>query len=248
MGLLTFPPRAEPYDPEEISFAYGSFTFSEARQTSWAAILAQDVPAYVKATAEDLRLLAAAAAMRENLPVAFFLNLIQQESSFERFAVSRAGALGIAQFMPRVASWRGLENPFEPVSALTEAAHYLAELRNEFGNVGLAAAAYNAGPTRLREHLQRGRGLPAETRHYVLTITGDSIEEWTKSADQVIRPTLVEATNTRRVALPAPAPLVALHSMPQPSQFAIGKPVRSDILASERGVLARTRWQMAVQK
>jgi hypothetical protein len=193
--------------------------------------------------------LAAAAATRENLPVVFFLNLIQQESSFERFAVSRAGALGIAQFMPRVASWRGLENPFEPVRALNESAHYLAELRNEFGNLGLAAAAYNAGPTRLREHLQRGRGLPAETRNYVLTITGAPIEEWTKSADHVIRPTLVQAKNpnTSRVAR-APAPLAAPHSMPQPSQFAIGKLVRPDILASERGVLARTRWQMAVQK
>src|SRR4051812_33395432 len=244
MGYLILPSGAEPFDPPEISFAYGSFTLSEMPQTSSAAIPTQDVPAYVKGTAQDLRILAAAAAMRADLPVVFFINLIQQESSFQRFAVSRAGALGIAQFMPTVASWRGLENPFEPVSALTEAARYLAELRNEFGNLGLAAAAYNAGPTRLRDYLRGRRGLPAETQHYVLAVTGASIEEWTKSADHVIRPTSAQAKNGNT---PRAAPL-APRSMPQPSEFAIGKPVRPDILASERGVLAQSGWKLAAFK
>ena len=67
MGRSILPSQAEPFDPEDISFAYGGFTFSEAFQTSWAAILAQDVPGYVKNTGQDLRLSAAAAAIWEDL-------------------------------------------------------------------------------------------------------------------------------------------------------------------------------------
>lgn len=103
-----------------------------------------------------------------------------------------------------MATWRGLENPFEPESALSEAARYLAELRKEFGNLGLAAAAYNAGPTRLRDYLRHRRGLPAETLHYVLAVTGSGMEEWTRSTDHEIRPTLarIRNLNTRHAPLP----------------------------------------------
>jgi hypothetical protein len=54
----------------------------------------------------------------------------------------------------------------------------LVELRNEFGNLGLAAAAYNAGPQRVRKYLAGSRGLPIETRNYVLAITGRPVEAW----------------------------------------------------------------------
>ena len=48
--------------------------------------------------------------------------------------------------MPETAATRGLDDPFDPKKAIPEAAHYLSELRKQFGNLGLAAAAYNAGP------------------------------------------------------------------------------------------------------
>ena len=81
--------------------------------------------------------------------------------------------------MPRTASSRGLLNPFEPVDALRESASYLSELLQSFGDLGLAAAAYNAGPGRLA-HWLSGRGeLPAETAGYVLAVTGHAITEWT---------------------------------------------------------------------
>lgn len=117
-------------------------------------------------------------AASQGLPVDFFTHLIRQESNFDPKAVSRAGAQGIAQFMPGTARWRGLSNPFEPTGALKESARWLRELRDQFGNLGLAAAAYNAGPRRVRDWLA-GRGrLPNETRAYVRIITGRSAEEW----------------------------------------------------------------------
>ena len=75
-----------------------------------------------------------------------------------------------------------LLDPFDPVEALPKSAEFLAELRNQFGNLGLAAAAYNAGPGRLRDFMSGRRPLPAETRNYVMAITGISIDEWAKGA------------------------------------------------------------------
>src|SRR5439155_229943 len=81
-------------------------------------------------------------------------------------------AQGIAQFMPRTAAERGLLDPFDPVQALPKSAEFLRELADQFGNLGLAAAAYNAGPGRLREFLSGRRPLPAETRNYAETRCG----------------------------------------------------------------------------
>lgn len=124
------------------------------------------------------RVLAQAAADNE-LPVELFTRLIWQESRFNPNAVSPKGALGIAQFMPRTAAGRGLADPFDPLTALRESASYLRELRTTFrGNLGLAVAAYNAGPGRVEAWLAGRRGLPAETRGYVLSITGHSADAW----------------------------------------------------------------------
>jgi hypothetical protein len=118
------------------------------------------------------------AAQENELPVDFFTRLIWQESRFNARAVSRAGAQGIAQFMPRTAIWRGLGDPFDAVEALWESAQYLRDLRNQFGNLGLAAAAYNGGSGRVQNWLDKRGGLPSETRAYVRIITGHSAEEW----------------------------------------------------------------------
>src|SRR6266849_5464895 len=112
------------------------------------------------------------AAATHGLPLEFFTRLIRQESNFDPNSVSRTGAQGIAQFLPGTARWRGLSDPFEPTEALYESARWLGELRDQFGNLGLAAAAYNAGPRRIRDWIA-GRGqLPRETRAYVRIITG----------------------------------------------------------------------------
>jgi len=135
---------------------------------------------------ESLCLMIESAARAQNLPLEFFARVIWQESRFQADVVgprTRSGdrAQGIAQFMPRTAAERGLLDPFDPVQALPKSAEFLRELADQFGNLGLAAAAYNAGPGRLREFLSGRRPLPAETRHYVLAITGISVDEWASS-------------------------------------------------------------------
>jgi len=125
------------------------------------------------------------AAAENGLPVEFFVRVIWQESRFNALAVSAKGAQGIAQFMPRTADWRGLSNPFDVTAALKASASYLHDLRTRFGNLGLAAAAYNAGPQRVQDWLLARGGLPKETRRYVQIVTGHSAEEWSGGTTQV---------------------------------------------------------------
>ena len=123
-------------------------------------------------------------ALTAGIPPLFFARLIWQESRFRPNAVSPKGAQGIAQFMPGTARLRGLSDPFEPKSALVASAAFLADLRAEFGNLGLAAAAYNAGPQRVRDWLSGQISLlPAETRQYVAIITGRLPQDWRKGSD-----------------------------------------------------------------
>jgi len=109
---------------------------------------------------------------------AFFARLIWTESRFDGNAVSPKGARGIAQFMPRTAAERGLANPFDIIQAIAHSATYLRDLKAEFGSWGLAAAAYNAGPERVRFWLGGTRSLPRETRNFVYAITGRAAEDW----------------------------------------------------------------------
>jgi hypothetical protein len=129
---------------------------------------------------EELCSTAASVAAANNIPVPFFANLIQQESAFQPHVVSPAGAQGIAQFMPEVAEAYGLADPFDPIGALHASGKFLAELLAQFGNLGLAAAAYNAGPKRVLNWMARRGKLPAETRQYVRNITGHPPEHWTR--------------------------------------------------------------------
>jgi hypothetical protein len=125
-----------------------------------------------------------AAAREHGVPAAFLTRLIFQESSFRAGAVSPVGAQGVAQFMPGTARERGLADPFDPEQAVPKAAHFLAELRQRFGNWGLAAAAYNSGPNRVAGWLSRGGTgpLPLETENYVIAITGVSAATWAEDA------------------------------------------------------------------
>ena len=61
---------------------------------------------------------------------------------------------------------------------MPKSAEFLSELRDQFGNLGLAAAAYNAGPRRVQEWLAGTGYMPQETRNYVVAITGSTVEEW----------------------------------------------------------------------
>ena len=120
-------------------------------------------------------------AQDNHLPVTFFANLIWQESGLQKDIVSRKGAMGIAQFMPQTAVEHGLGDPFDPLQSISASARLLRELRNQFGNLGFAAAAYNAGPRRVSEWLERRVRLPRETLSYVVNVTGRSVQQWQKT-------------------------------------------------------------------
>jgi hypothetical protein len=134
-------------------------------------------------TREAMCLMIESAAKSQDLPLEFFARVIWQESRFQSDAVgpvTRSGqrAQGIAQFMPGTASERRLLDPFDPVQALPKSAEFLNELRNQFGNLGLAAAAYNAGPRRVQDWLAGSGYMPQETRNYVVAITGSTVDDW----------------------------------------------------------------------
>ncbi|WP_407151650.1 lytic transglycosylase domain-containing protein [Bradyrhizobium sp. ORS 86] len=125
------------------------------------------------------------AAEASEIPVAFFARLIWQESRFRSNEVSHAGAKGVAQFMPETAAEVGLDDPFDPFKALPASAKLLRKLRDDFGNLGLAAAAYNAGAGRIQKWLAKQSDLPRETRDYVRMITGTKAEDWIEDADRL---------------------------------------------------------------
>ena len=138
-------------------------------------------------TREAMCLMIESAARANGLPLEFFARVIWQESRFQSDAVgpvTRSGqrAQGIAQFMPGTASERRLLDPFDPVQALPKSAEFLSELRSQFGNLGLAAAAYNAGPRRVQDWLAGSGPMPQETRNYVIAITGTSVDDWASAA------------------------------------------------------------------
>ncbi|MEW6640598.1 MAG: lytic transglycosylase domain-containing protein [Pseudomonadota bacterium] len=127
----------------------------------------------------------AEAAKANDIPPSFFARLIWQESQFNPEEVSHAGAQGVAQFMPDTAAEEGLDDPFDPRKALPASARLLRKLRDRLGNLGLAAAAYNAGTGRILDWVARRTALPAETRNYVHRITGNPAENWLRESKTV---------------------------------------------------------------
>jgi hypothetical protein len=160
--------------------------------------------AVVSDTREAMCLMIESAARSQDLPLEFFARVIWQESRFQSDAVgppTRSGqrAQGIAQFMPGTANERRLLDPFDPVQALPKSAEFLAELRGQFGNLGLAAAAYNAGPRRVQEWLAGSGYMPQETRNYVLAITGSSVDDWAAAGKSGKAPDRARATSCREL-------------------------------------------------
>lgn len=146
--------------------------------TSPTLAVAPPVKQFADTTAKTTCEIISREARRRALPESFFARLIWKESLFDPNAVSPKGAQGIAQFMPDTAKARGLADPFRPREALPASADLLSDLQETFGNLGLAAAAYNAGEDRVRSWLDGQGGLPAETLDYVFFITGRPASDW----------------------------------------------------------------------
>ncbi len=168
-------------------------------------------------TREAMCLMIESAARAQELPLEFFARVIWQESRFQSDAIgpmTRRGqrAQGIAQFMPGTASERRLLDPLDPVQALPKSAEFLNELRGQFGNLGLAAAAYNAGPRRVQEWLAGTGSMPQETRNYVVAITGTSVDDWAAAGKNGRPPDRAPTSSCRELMAllrRAPNPFVA---------------------------------------
>lgn len=176
---------------------------------------------------QSLCLMLESAADANRLPLGFLVRIIWRESGFDPNAVgpktrSGARAEGIAQFMPDTADARGLADPYDPVQALPKAAAYLASLRDEFGNLGLAAAAYNAGPARVHGWLDGARTMPAETRAYVRAVTSREVDDWREAGGvDIVAP---KADCPTLVAQLQSGPGRFLYDLEQRVATAIGKP------------------------
>lgn len=140
-------------------------------------------PAETGTVTETVCSLVERAAQANHIPVAPLTRLIWTESRFQAHVVSPKGAQGIAQFMPETAAQRGLADPFDPEQAIPKAAMLLVELAQRFGNVGLAAAAYNAGSNRVADWLAGSASLPVETQVYVVLVTGATAEDWRRDRE-----------------------------------------------------------------
>ena len=98
-------------------------------------------------------------------------SVMQAESAFDPSAVSRAGAMGLMQLMPEIVKAFGVVNPFDPRENIMAGTRLLRELLDRHrGNLRLAIASYNAGPTAVARY----RAIPPfpETQGYVKRVTG----------------------------------------------------------------------------
>lgn len=178
-------------------------------------------------------------AERHGLPPPFFARLIWKESRFDDQAVSPAGAQGVAQFMPATARARGLADSFDIEQAIPASAAYLAELRREFGNLGLAAAAYNAGEARVRRWLVSGGFLPLETEDYVLSITGRAADFFTDGKPSPETEPLDTVLTFRKACLKLPV----MKTRTVPMAQTVRKPWAIQVAGNFRRSAAVRQWE-----
>jgi soluble lytic murein transglycosylase-like protein len=137
------------------------------------------VPVGMVTTSETFRLppdhayeaLIQEAAVRYALEPALIRAVIQTESAFDALAVSSAGAQGLMQLMPALALELGVADSFDPRDNIMAGTKYLSALIGDHhGDIGLALASYNAGPS----VVERYNGIPPfeETQRYVSTVLG----------------------------------------------------------------------------
>lgn len=128
-------------------------------------------------------------AAEQNLNPVILFGLVRRESAFNKDAYSPVGARGLMQIMPQTARqiakdlnerWTGKKDLFNPVKNLKYGSYYYQKLLNQFdGHYALALAAYNAGPSRVKQWLP-DESIPAdiwietipyrETRNYVTSV------------------------------------------------------------------------------
>jgi len=129
-------------------------------------ILAERAPELNPLQLEGVARAVVKAEQEHGLPALLVLALIEQESHFRPKAYGPGGSLGLMQLMPRSARavaaehgipWQGVRTLYDPVKNVHLGVLYLAQMREVFGSLDLAMAAYNIGPGALQKRLARGR-------------------------------------------------------------------------------------------
>jgi soluble lytic murein transglycosylase-like protein len=117
----------------------------------------------------DLHEMLAKAGQQHNLDADLLASVVKAESNGNSRAISRAGARGLMQLMPKTAAEQGVDDSFRPDQNVRGGSAYLNELLVRYhDNIALALAAYNAGPAAVDKY----HGIPPyhETRAYVARV------------------------------------------------------------------------------
>jgi hypothetical protein len=138
------------------------------------AVVGKAAPKSQVATSNFWASLIAEASQRFGVPEHWIRAVMQAESAGDKGALSPKGAMGLMQIMPETYAELRLRHrlgadPYAPRNNILAGAAYLREMKDRYGQGGFLAA-YNAGPGRYEDYLNRGRPLPEETRAYVAAI------------------------------------------------------------------------------
>lgn len=125
-------------------------------------------------------------ASRYNVPAKLIHSIIQVESNYDPYAVSKKGAVGLMQLMPATAREYGVEDRYDPRQNIEGGVKYLKYLMKLFNDkTDLVLAAYNAGQEAIKEY----DGIPPynETINYIKKVTANYNKAYISTRTQIFK-------------------------------------------------------------
>ncbi len=177
--------NAETPAPQRTAPAKTTAKSSSSTRTRWVQAAPVGAPQIKQLPKEELQRIVHETAARHRVDPALVMAVIQAESAWQPAAISRKGAQGLMQLTPGTAGDLGVKNAFDPAQNVNGGVKYLSMLLERYhGDLDLALAAYNAGPTAV----DRARGVPnyPETRAYVQKVTHTYFQPGSGRASQVV--------------------------------------------------------------